>query len=167
MKINILRAIFIILLLSTFFLIFEFSSQDSEKSGSLSQKITEEIAKKIPSIQKKEPSLKQKIINIMENVIRKIAHFSIYTVVGILLMSLLSTYKIKEKNRILISIIIGIIYASSDEIHQAFVPGRGPQITDVFIDAMGVILGILLVLLILKIYQKMKYLQNEDKSLNW
>ena len=66
-------------------------------------------------------------------------------------MSFVSTYNLKEQKRILISLCIGILYATSDEIHQAFVPGRGPQVTDVMIDSMGVVLGILIVLFILKI----------------
>ena len=69
-------------------------------------------------------------------------------------MAFISTYQIKEKNRIIISTIIGIIYACSDEIHQSFVPGRSPMITDVMIDTMGVILGILLITTIKLIIQK-------------
>lgn len=34
--------------------------------------------------------------------------------------------------------------------------GRGPMITDVIIDGMGVLLGILLVMLLIQIYQKIK-----------
>lgn len=74
-------------------------------------------------------------------------------------MALVSTYNIKEKNRLIISLTTGIIYASSDEIHQSFVPGRSPMITDIVIDTMGVILGILLIILgkkIIKKYRKNK-----------
>ena len=151
MKKNIERIILLILLLGTFSIIFGFSSQDGEKSGSISKKITEEIVKRIPQIQEKEQNEREIITLKIEKVIRKIAHFSIYTVVGILLMALVSTYQIKE------NIIIGITYACSDEIHQSFVPERSPMITDVMIDTMGVILGILLILLgkvIIKKYRK-------------
>lgn len=159
MKKNILRIILILLLLGTFYIIFGFSSQDGEKSGSLSRRITEKIATFIPQIQKENEIEKENIMNTMERIIRKIAHFSIYTVVGLLLMALVSTYNIKEKNRLIISLTTGIIYASSDEIHQSFVPGRSPMITDVVIDTMGVILGILLIILgkkIIKKYRKNK-----------
>ena len=157
MKKNILRAILMLLLLSTFFIIFGFSSQDGEKSGSISKKITEEIITRIPQIQEKEQNEREAITLRIEKVIRKIAHFSIYTAVGLLLMALISTFEMKEKNRIIISLIIGIIYASSDEIHQSFVPERSPMITDVMIDTMGVMLGILLIMLgkaIIKKYKK-------------
>lgn len=157
MKKNILRAILMLLLLSTFFIIFGFSSQDGEKSGNISKKITEEIITRIPQIQEKEQNEREAITLRIEKVIRKIAHFSIYTAVGLLLMALLSTFEMKEKNRIIMSLIIGIIYASSDEIHQSFVPERSPMITDVMIDTMGVMLGILLIMLgkaIIKKYKK-------------
>ena len=157
MKKNIERIILLILLLGTMTIIFGFSSQDGKESGNISKKITEQIVKRIPQIQEKEQEEKEIIINRIEKVIRKIAHFSIYTVVGILVMAFISTYQIKEKNRIIISTIIGIIYACSDEIHQSLVPGRSPMITDVMIDTMGVVLGILLVMLgkvIIKNFQK-------------
>lgn len=159
MKKNILRIMLILLLLGTFYIIFGFSSQDGEKSGSLSRRITEEVVTHIPKIQEKNQTEKEKTMKEIEKIIRKTAHFSIYTVVGLLVMALLSTYNIKEKNRIIISLTTGIIYATSDEIHQSFVPGRTPMITDIMIDTMGVILGILLIILgkkIIKKYRKNK-----------
>ena len=159
MKKNILRIILILLLLGTFYIIFGFSSQDGEKSGSLSRRITEKIVPLIPQIQKENEIEKENIMNTMESIIRKMAHFSIYTAVGLLLMALVSTYNIKEKNRLIISLTTGIIYSTSDEIHQSFVPGRSPMITDIVIDTMGVILGILLIILgkkIIKKYRKNK-----------
>ena len=61
MKKNILRAILMLLLLSTFFIIFGFSSQDGEKSGSISKKITEEIITRIPQMQEKEQNEREAI----------------------------------------------------------------------------------------------------------
>lgn len=153
-KINILRVILIILLIGTFSIIFGFSSQDSEKSSGISRKVTEIITNPIKSIQEKPEQEKEQILSRIESVVRKIAHFSIYTVVGFLLMALFSTYKLEEMNRFSYSLIIGVVYASSDEIHQCFTPGRGPQVTDIIIDTMGVLLGILLVMLVIKIYKK-------------
>lgn len=68
-------------------------------------------------------------------------------------MAFFETYKLKELDKLGFSLIIGIIYASSDEIHQCFTPGRGPLLTDVIIDTMGIFLGILLVMLILKVHK--------------
>jgi VanZ family protein len=41
--------------------------------------------------------------------------------------------------------ITGIIYAVSDELHQAFVPGRQAALADIFIDAAGIMLALGLV----------------------
>ena len=68
-------------------------------------------------------------------------------------MAFFETYKLKELDKLGFSLIIGIVYASSDEIHQCFTPGRGPLLTDVIIDTMGIFLGILLVMLILKVHK--------------
>ena len=154
MKINILRVILIMLLLLQMWIIFGFSNQDGDTSGSISRKITEIITKNIKSIQGLEKDEKEKTLKRIEHIVRKIAHFSLYTVIGFLLMSLMSTYKLKQLNRISTSGIIGIIYAVSDEIHQSFIPGRGPKIGDVFIDFSGVIVGILIAILIISIINK-------------
>jgi len=42
----------------------------------------------------------------------------------------------------LISFLICAVYATSDEFHQLFVPGRGCQLKDVVIDSTGYIVGI-------------------------
>lgn len=160
MKVNIIRAILILLLLGTFFTIFGFSNQDGEESEGLSQKVTEVITKNIKSVQNLDKEQRENVLQRIDRVIRKIAHFSIYTVVGLLLMGLMSTYKIKENNRISISLIIGVIYASTDEIHQAFIPARTAQMTDVIIDSMGVLLGILCAWLITKLLQKIAQTNN-------
>lgn len=161
-KINILRIILLILLIGTFSTIFGFSSQNSGESKGISRKVTEFLTDRISLIQEKPEQEKQEIISRTEKIIRKVAHFSIYTLVGILLMALFSTYKLEEKNRFSYSLIIGVIYAISDEIHQCFVPGRGPQVTDVILDSMGVLLGILLVMLVIKIFDKI--LLKKEKS---
>ena len=155
MQKNVLRGILIVLLLCTFYIIFGFSSQDGEKSGGISKKITGFILEKSSKYNSLEQMKKEEVSKRTERIIRKIAHFSIYTLVGFLLMALFSTYEnIKRKYQIYISAIIGILYAISDEIHQSFTPGRGPKITDVFIDSLGVFFGMAVILLIIELINK-------------
>lgn len=154
MKKNIIRIILLILLITTFNIIFGFSGQNGEESSGVSRKVTQFI---VENILHSPQESKIQMIEQMEGIVRKLAHFSIYTVVGILLMGLLSTYNIEEMKRIYISIVIGTVYATSDEIHQFFIPGRAAKFTDVMIDIMGVILGITIVLLFLKILVKNKH----------
>lgn len=50
----------------------------------------------------------------------------------------------KERPKaVLLAWLLAVIYAITDEIHQAFVPGRGPWVVDVVIDALGAFLGLL------------------------
>lgn len=91
------------------------------------------------------------IINIKDTgllslIIRKLAHFIEYFILGILVINFITRYD----KKIIIAILLCIIYATSDEIHQIFVPGRSCQITDIMIDSLGSIMGIYLCKLITK-----------------
>ena len=91
------------------------------------------------------------IINIKDTgllslIIRKLAHFIEYFILGILVINFITRYD----KKIIIAILLCIIYATSDEIHQIFVPGRSCQIIDIMIDSLGSIMGIYLYKLITK-----------------
>ena len=152
MKLNVIRIVLIILLVGTFYIIFGFSSQNATESSGISKKVSEtivEITNKDKPIQEK-----NEIVKFLEPIIRKLAHFSIYTVVGFLLMTLFFTYKISINKKIIISLILGFIYACSDELHQTFVAGRSGEARDVLIDTSGVFIGILISYNFYKIYKK-------------
>ena len=78
-------------------------------------------------------------------------------VVGILAILLMNTYDINQDKKVAISSIIGLLYAIFDEIHQSFVFGRTAMITDVIIDFIGILFGVLLVLVILNIIEKYRF----------
>ncbi len=67
-------------------------------------------------------------------VLRKLAHLSEYAVLGALLHRALS--------RPWLAVLIGALYATSDEIHQHFVRGRHAAWYDVVIDTVGVTIGV-------------------------
>ncbi len=163
MNVNIYRIILILsIILVLFGVIFNFSSQNGEKSGKLSKQITIAITKNIKYIQNLDSKEKEQVLRKVEHIVRKTAHFSIYALLGLLLMSLMKTYKLKEIKRIGISFIMGAVYAISDEIHQSFVPGRGPMVQDVLIDSLGVIFGILICIAICKIIKMIKGKRKEN-----
>ena len=70
---------------------------------------------------------------ILSLIIRKLAHFTEYFILGILVYNMI--YNLNKKKYI--SIIICILYAISDEIHQLFVVGRSCNIIDILIDNFG------------------------------
>jgi VanZ family protein len=41
--------------------------------------------------------------------------------------------------------LMALLYAITDEIHQSFVPGRGPWVVDVGIDSIGALIGLLVI----------------------
>ena len=70
-------------------------------------------------------------------IIRKVAHFTEYFILYILLYRAISTNGNTKIKPFIWSILIVFLYACSDEIHQAFVPGRGPAFKDVLVDTSG------------------------------
>ena len=152
---KIFKWVFWILTILIMVAIFLFSHQEAVKS----QNTSESFTKKVISISKsfKElPEIKQNMV--VENVqfsVRKLAHFSVYTFLGI---SLLSAMQLTFKKRFLwlYSFVICALYAISDEIHQLFIAGRSCRIGDMFIDSMGALSGILIVLIITLLYKYQK-----------
>jgi len=83
----------------------------------------------------------------IHHIVRKLAHFTIYFILGILVSYLLNVGKRKGKKIIFIAVICCLLFAISDETLQLFIYGRGAQVTDVLIDISGASLGILFVYL--------------------
>lgn len=153
MKTILLRILFLLLLCSTFFAIFRFSSQNGVESGSLSNRVMTKFINVFPYTKDLSITTKLKLIEHGEPILRKLAHFSIYGLVGIFIMSFMSTFSIRLYQKLLVSIGVGVLYAISDEYHQSFVVGRGPSILDVGIDTIGVFSGILMVLIVISVYK--------------
>lgn len=129
-------------------LIFKFSSQPAQQSGKLSTVITK-IGIKV--INKVNPNTKFDIVR-FDHIIRKNAHFFIYLVLGILVMNVLKRIGVVRYKSI--ALLICILYAETDELHQFFVPGRGAGVKDVLIDSVGAAVGILVVVVIGKVRKR-------------
>lgn len=140
------RILFLLMLAITFYIIFNFSAQDGEISGSISQKVTEFIVKVVSKVKTMDIATQLRWIEKLHPIIRKLAHFGIYTVVGFSIMGFICTFDMRNIFKLLISFSVGVTYAISDEIHQSFIPGRGPSMIDVGIDALGVLTGIFILI---------------------
>ena len=68
-------------------------------------------------------------------------HFVEYSVLGFLLFQSLYVDKLLTISPLRGSILIGILFALSDEYHQSFVPGRHMSLTDMIFDSLGIIFG--------------------------
>lgn len=154
-----------VLLLMLYWFIFRFSAQDGEQSGSLSQLISEKCVEAINSLSGRHWSraVMEELAEYFEHPIRKLAHFSEYACMGILVYILLSQWI--ERGKRLWFFVTGWVFisAAGDEFHQLFVPGRYASFADVCLDTCGGAFGMALCVLCLKIGIKVK---NKRKSKN-
>lgn len=84
---------------------------------------------------------------LLHKLVRKCAHAFLYGSLGISVAA--SARESGWKHSPLWAILICFLYAVSDELHQAFVPGRGPLVSDVLLDTLASAAGIGLFWLIL------------------
>jgi VanZ family protein len=75
-------------------------------------------------------------LGVWDFILPKTVHLVEFAVLGFLLMW--------ASRREDVSLVLGIAYAASDEVHQRFVPGRHGSVSDVLIDTVGVAIGIYL-----------------------
>lgn len=133
----------LVLLITWMAIIFNFSNDNGTESTKKSDLVITKIYQVITNA---EPSKKQ-LQNIIDKYvypIRKLAHFTEYAVLGILLVNFINEFKILSIKVIIISVILCMLYAISDEIHQLFSAGRSARILDVFIDTLGSSTGIII-----------------------
>ena len=74
--------------------------------------------------------------------VRKMAHFTIYMILGILVTLLVREYNVSFYKCLFISLLVCLLYSISDEVHQLFVMGRSGEIRDILIDTSGSFIGI-------------------------
>jgi Predicted integral membrane protein len=119
-------------------LIFKLSSQTVVQSGKLSGEVANI---NIKAIEKVKPNTKFNIVE-FNHIVRKNAHFFVYLFLAVLTINALRTGGVRGYKCIIFALLICILYAISDEVHQIFVPGRGAQVKDVIIDSAGIAVGI-------------------------
>lgn len=127
-------------------IIFSLSSQVAEQSNQLSTGVTDIIIK---IIEKVFPNINFDIGS-FNHIVRKNAHFVAYLVLGILVLNALRIGGTYDYRSVVLALVICVLYAITDEVHQLLVPGRSGQIKDVIIDSAGASMGIGLYLLINK-----------------
>jgi len=82
-------------------------------------------------------------VSVLDLVLKKAAHLAEYAVLAILLLRALAPVRSEAtRGAFLAAWALAVIYAVTDEIHQAFVPGRSAAALDVLIDALGAMLGL-------------------------
>lgn len=147
------KVIKFLLVIGCMFCIFSFSadnaSESTKKSDDVIIKISEFVLRKELTKTEKKNYLERFVV-----LVRKTAHFSIYLLLGFLLLSLFGEYWNIGYKTIFMVVFLSFLYACSDEFHQLFVPGRSGSMVDVLIDTGGAITGCYLYYFFHKIRRK-------------
>lgn len=141
------------------FLIFGFSAQDGETSGSLSFQISLFLVRLLDPLL---PSALSENVMIeraefIHLFVRKAAHMTEYFLLALSLQLPLAFWLYRLpfwKARIFIGFSCTVFFAALDELHQIFVPGRSGNLTDVCIDSAGALIASLCLLIFHSVYQK-------------
>lgn len=138
------KKLFIYILLSILCMItiFTFSSKNTTESNGTSKGLIKYSINTYEKVFDKDIN-DEKVISKINYPVRKLAHYIIYLLLGFFIYNIFLLTGVKHK--VLISILVCIIYAITDETHQLFVSGRTGQVLDVFIDTIGSLTSILLI----------------------
>ena len=153
-----------ILVIIWMFVIFNFSSQNGRKSTNTSDVVTSMVVNVTTSVTNKNVSREEvkKRVEDSTFLVRKMAHFTEYLILGILVLQLLSDYTKINKRMLIVSLIICYLYAVSDEVHQIFIPGRTAKVLDTFIDGAGSLVGITIYSIYQRNVLKYRILSNDN-----
>lgn len=100
----------------------------------------------------------------LHHVIRKMAHFTEFACLGLLLTWQFGMMGEKKGHLVCMPLFCGMAAACVDETIQVFVPGRGPSLIDVWIDTAGVTVGIALLLIGHHYIRRIKTHQNLEET---
>lgn len=89
-------------------------------------------------------------------VVRKIAHFTEYFILGILAFLVLVPYTISFKRKLIVIFVFGLMFACLDEAIQIFIDGRAGSVRDVLIDSAGVLFSIIIITGLFLLRKKLK-----------
>lgn len=135
------KIIFAIMTLLWVAVIFSFSLQPGEVSGSLSGSFLRTVLEWFtPGVFEKLETMPQEQLDMWHMVLRKCAHFTEFAVLGVL--SSLTLLQTKVSRRVLMAMAFCLVVASMDETLQLFVDGRAGRVVDVMIDGAGALAGI-------------------------
>ncbi len=81
-----------------------------------------------------------------EAIIKKSGHFLVYALLAASLWRALRSHHLPVRRAVVLTAVIALAYAISDEWHQSFVDGRRASALDVAIDGMGIALALLVAL---------------------
>lgn len=158
---RIITAVLILLLMGT---IFYFSAQEAVESDKTSNGFIAVLCKmpffRFSSLSIEEQAEKAKSLSF---VVRKAAHLAEFAALGFLCSLFAVSYGFKF---FFFALGYGtaVFYAATDEFHQLFVEGRSAQLSDVCVDAVGALFGVIAAWLVCLASKKLIKRKNRRKS---
>ena len=149
------QTIFFILALVLMGVIFYFSHQTAEVSTGQSDSIDIIIGRIIfKDFAMWDKAMQLAFASEISHVVRKTAHATEYGILALFWFNALLSKESKLPKTGIITVIICALYATTDEIHQLFIPGRSCKAGDVLIDSIGAIIVTLISCLVVYLYRK-------------
>ena len=134
---------------SNFFLSLQPATTSSEVSRGVGEWLVETFA---PFLSERLEAMPVEQLEFLHTLLRKAGHFSEFFVLGVLAM--LSVLQTKLRYRRLSALFFCVLVAAVDETIQLFVSGRSGQVTDVVLDSVGALCGIVVFVCVRKIFVK-------------
>lgn len=152
------------LLILVCLVIFWFSSNNGTDSTSQSSRVVNFLSRIFfPDLEYVDAQRQLAITDMLTVLVRKGAHFTIYTLLGGL--SFCAFFQIRKMGlRYFFAVLFTFLYACGDEIHQTFVSDRTGKFSDVIIDTIGGALGSVIVLLIVTFIAARKIIKEYGRS---
>lgn len=100
-----------------------------------------------------------------EHIVRKLAHFSEFALLGFWFMLCLRVYTRRFVRHVGWPLFFGLFVANVDELIQLYVPGRSSSVRDVMIDFLGVLAGLFAALLLLLLVRMCRILWRNRREL--
>ena len=145
-----LLVLFAAMMIITNAFIFFNSFQSSEESNSNSQKVQEVVEPVVQAVVGKEAKVN------MSSFVRKSAHIVEFALLGAFCAAFVAIFKSLYKKNVLGYFLFYVLFSAViDEYIQSF-NDRTSQVEDVLIDFSGALMGILVILLIVKVYGALK-----------
>ena len=150
-----IRILLTCLTVAVMVLIFSFSTEPAERSDQTSGQLSMTVISVIhPDYETYTPVKKEEVYADVQHYVRKAAHFTEYMMLGLLLRLCLESWFGRKRFLGPASWAAGALYACTDELHQIRTDGRSGQFTDVLLDSCGVLAGVLLGVLLLRMLER-------------
>lgn len=122
-------------------MIYGFSAQEGDVSSAVSGRLVGVVIRLVDEdYAVRSPAAQENIYAFVEHLVRKAAHFAEYAALGFFLRLLAASYRWRCPTRL--CLLLGTLYAGTDELHQLFISQRSAQWRDVLLDSAGVLAGI-------------------------